>query len=125
MTANALKLLPGAGPPLPAEAPQPASPVPPIGFDAILVELHRAVELLSRLGQPTTIEALAVGREQIAHLFSISKATVDRWDSSGLLGPVGTKKSGRKLWSLAELKDWAARGMPSRKEWLAMRNARK
>jgi hypothetical protein len=125
MTANALKLLPEAGPRLPAEAPQPASPVPPIGIDVILAELQRAVELLSRLGHPDTTEPLAVGREQIAHLFSVSKATVDRWDSGGLLGPVGTKKSGRKLWCLAELKDWAAHGMPTRKEWLAMKNARK
>jgi hypothetical protein len=54
-------------------------------------------------------------------LLSIGVATLDRWDSSGLLGPTGVKKSGRKLWALAELREWVAAGMPSRKEWQARR----
>jgi hypothetical protein len=71
--------------------------------------------------EATPIEPLAVGREQVAALLSIGVATLDRWDSSGLLGPVGVRKAGRKLWSLAELREWVASGMPSRKEWLARR----
>src|SRR5262249_40113515 len=69
-----------------------------------------------------TLEPLAGGREQGAQPFSVSRATWDRWDASGLLGPVGTKKAGRKPWILSELREWAAAGMPCRKEWLA-RNA--
>jgi hypothetical protein len=72
----------------------------------------------------TTLEPIAVGRAQGAKLFSVSRATWDRWDSSGLLGPVGTKKAGRKLWVLAELREWAATGMPCRKEWLALRSVK-
>jgi hypothetical protein len=80
-------------------------------------ENHRS----RREDQP--LEPLAVGREQVAALLSIGVATLDRWDSGGLLGPVGVKKAGRKLWSLAELRDWVACGLPSRREWLARRAA--
>jgi hypothetical protein len=67
------------------------------------------------------LEPLAVGREQVATLLSIGVATLDRWDAAGLLGPVGAKKAGRKLWALAELREWVQAGMPGRKEWLARR----
>jgi hypothetical protein len=70
-----------------------------------------------------SLEPLAVGREQVAALLSIGVATLDRWDAAGLLGPVGAKKAGRKLWSLAELRDWVQAGMPGRQEWLARRAA--
>jgi hypothetical protein len=69
------------------------------------------------------LEPLAVGREQVAALLSIGVATLDRWDAAGLLGPVGAKKGGRKLWSLAELREWVQAAMPCRKEWLARRAA--
>jgi hypothetical protein len=69
------------------------------------------------------LEPLAVGRGQVAALFSVSLPTLDRWDASGQLGPVGVRKNGRKLWILKELKAWAAAGMPCRKDWLAMRSA--
>jgi hypothetical protein len=82
---------------------------------------HPAPERSASLA--VSLEPLAVRREQGAALFSIGIATWDRWDSSGLLGPVGNKKSGVKLWSLAELREWAAAGMPCRKEWLARRAA--
>ena len=72
---------------------------------------------------PPGLEPLAVGREQVAALLSIGLATLDRWDCAGLLGPVGIKKAGRKLWVLAELREWAAAGMPGRREWLARRAA--
>jgi hypothetical protein len=69
------------------------------------------------------LEPLAVRREQAAALFSVGVATWDRWDSSGVLGPAGVKRAGVKLWSLAELKEWLAAGMPGRKEWQARRKA--
>ncbi len=81
------------------------------------------VEQLRARPEATTLEPLAVGREQVATLLSIGVATLDRWDAASLLGPVGAKKGGRKLWSLAELREWVASGMPARKEWLARRAA--
>ena len=71
----------------------------------------------------TPVEPLTVGRKQAAQLFSIGIATFDRWDASGQLGPVGIRKSGRKLWVLTELREWTASGMPCRKEWLARKAA--
>jgi hypothetical protein len=90
--------------------------------------LHEAapaatLEQLRARPEVGALEPLAVRREQGAALFSIGIATWDRWDSSGLLGPVATKKAGVKLWSLAELREWASAGMPCRKEWLARRTA--
>jgi hypothetical protein len=73
----------------------------------------------------TALEPLAVGREQVASLFSISLATLARWDASGQLGPMGIRKNGRKLWLLAELRQWTTLGMPERKEWLALKQAGK
>jgi hypothetical protein len=71
----------------------------------------------------SAVEPLAVGRKQAAQLFSVGLATWDRWDASGQLGPLGIRKNGRKLWILAELREWAAAGMPCRKEWLARKAA--
>jgi hypothetical protein len=82
-----------------------------------------SIERLRTRPEAPTLEPLAVGREQLAALLTIGVATLDRWDAAGLLGPLGVRKAGRKLWSLAELRDWAAAGMPCRKEWLARRAA--
>jgi hypothetical protein len=87
--------------------------------------LSQAVNRHSVTQPVGTIEPLTVGREQGAKLFSVSRATWDRWDSSGLLGPVGMKKAGRKLWLLSELREWAASRMPCRKEWLAIQAAKR
>jgi hypothetical protein len=62
-----------------------------------------------------------VRREQAAELLGVAIATFDRWDSSGVLGPVGIKRGNIKLWLLSELREWAAAGMPPRKEWLGRR----
>ncbi|HWY86028.1 MAG TPA: hypothetical protein VNX28_04855 [Gemmataceae bacterium] len=67
-----------------------------------------------------TIELLLVDARQAAVLLSISIATFWRWESSGELGPPGTKKVGRRLWALAELRDWVGAGMPRRETWLAL-----
>jgi predicted DNA-binding transcriptional regulator AlpA len=70
-----------------------------------------------------TLEPLLVGREQVAALLSISLPTLDRWDSSGRLGPAGVRMGGRKLWLLSELREWAAARMPCRREWQTRRAA--
>jgi hypothetical protein len=69
------------------------------------------------------LEPIAVRRDQAAALFSVGVATWDRWNSSGVVGPVPVKRGGVLLWNLAELREWGAAGMPGRKEWLARRAA--
>jgi hypothetical protein len=107
-----LKLHPDASTPYgDASSAEPAAPNGPVAVHAT--------------AHSPALEPLAVGREQGAALFSVSRATWDRWDAGGQLGPVGVRKNGRKLWLLSELREWAAAGMPCRKEWLAMRQAGK
>jgi hypothetical protein len=92
-----------------------------------VLSIHDAphAERLTPHLEALALEPLAVGRDQVAALLSIGVATLDRWDNAGILGPVGVKKGGRKLWALAELREWAAAGMPCRKEWVARRAADK
>jgi hypothetical protein len=68
-------------------------------------------------------ESLAVGPEQAAALFGVSGATWDCWDAAGLLGPIGVRMAGLRLWPLMELREWAAAGMPRRREWLALKES--
>jgi hypothetical protein len=77
------------------------------------------------LGQAGNLEPLTVGRGQLAKLLSVHESTLDRWDQLGILGPVGVKKSGRKLWSLDEIRQWVASGMPCRDKWQAIRELKK
>ena len=91
---------------IPLHAPDPAAPT---------------IQGLRARPDAVGIEPIMVRREQGSELFSVGIATWDRWDSSGVLGPVGVKRGGVKLWNLAELKEWAAAGMPGRKEWQASR----
>ena len=69
---------------------------------------------------PVALEPLAVGIKDLARLLGISVATLERWNDSGELGPAGIKKGGRRLWPLAEVREWVAAGMPRRETWLAM-----
>lgn len=43
-------------------------------------------------------------------------STFDRADAAGLV-PAGRKVGGCKLWSVAELRSWAAHGCPPRADW--------
>lgn len=70
------------------------------------------------------VEPLLVGAKALARMLAISEATLWRWDASGELGPTGAKKRGRRLWAIAEVKDWVNSGMPERDEWLARRSGR-
>ena len=70
---------------------------------------------------PPALEPLAVGARDLARILGISEATLWRWDAGGELGPGGVKKRGRRLWCVAEVKEWVAAGMPSRDAWLALK----
>jgi len=67
----------------------------------------------------TGLEPLNVGTKELARLLAISVATLERWNDSGELGPAGIKKGGRRLWPLAEVKEWVNAGMPRREFWAA------
>src|SRR5437764_2006437 len=64
-----------------------------------------------------TLEPSLVGPRTAAAILSISLATFWRWDASGALGPRGVKKLGKRLFLLAELREWCAAGCPDRAEW--------
>jgi len=66
------------------------------------------------------LEPLLVGAKDLARMLGISVATFWRWDSGGALGPAGVRKFGRRLWSIAEIKEWIAAGMPDRETWRAL-----
>lgn len=57
-----------------------------------------------------------VRRRGAAALCGMGVSTFDRADAAGLV-PVARKVGGCKLWSVAELREWAARGCPPRAEW--------
>jgi hypothetical protein len=69
------------------------------------------------------LEPIAVGRKDAARLFGIGVATWDRWEAAGLVGPAAIVRGGRKLYVLAELRAWAAAGMPDRAGWQARQAA--
>jgi predicted DNA-binding transcriptional regulator AlpA len=62
-------------------------------------------------------EPLAVDIRYLSHLLSTSVATLWRWDASGTLGPQGIKRGGKKLFRLAEVREWVSQGMPDRRTW--------
>src|SRR4051812_44814862 len=112
-------ILNGDGHATAAEAPSPAP-----GLEALVGELRRLIATLE-CPPHAAMEPLAIGREEFARLLGVSVATLDRWESAGLVGPVGVKKNGRRLYALDEAKSWVLAGMPARKEWTARKGARK
>jgi hypothetical protein len=69
------------------------------------------------------LEPLAIGIKDLARLLGVSAATVERRDAAGLLGPVGIKWGGRKLWKLSEIRRWVESDMVDRQTWLALNGA--
>lgn len=65
------------------------------------------------------LRAVLVRRSQAAEVCGLGTSTFDRHDAAGLV-PAGRKVGGCKLWSIAELKAWAAHGCPQRAEWAAV-----
>jgi hypothetical protein len=72
----------------------------------------------------SALEPLLIGSKDLARILAISVPTLERWNNSGELGPPGIKKGGRRLWPLAEVKEWVGQGMPRRETWMAMNRAR-
>lgn len=73
---------------------------------------------------PVSAEPILAGRKTVARILDVSVATVTRWDAAGKM-PAARRIGGRRLWSVRELKEWAARPKPSgelmtREEWQAM-----
>jgi hypothetical protein len=68
------------------------------------------------------LEPFLVGAKDLARLLAISEATLLRWDAAGELGPLGVKKLGRRLWAVAEVREWVSAGMPTREKWLALKS---
>jgi hypothetical protein len=86
-------------------------------------KIVKSAGLTPGLEQPASslaFEPLIATTEELARLLRISVATLDRWRDSGRLGPAGNKIGGRRLWSLAEIREWIAAGMPPRETWLAL-----
>ena len=86
------------------EPPAAANQLPAIG----------AVAPVHTLAGP--IEPLLVNPREAAAMLGLSMATFWRWHASGEL-PRGIKKSGKRLFSVAELRAFVEAGMPARAEW--------
>ena len=57
-----------------------------------------------------------VRRPQAAALCGLGLSTFDRHDAAGLI-PAARFIGGAKVWSVAELRAWAAHGCPDRETW--------
>lgn len=66
--------------------------------------------------RPRKPRPVLVRRREAAALCGMGTSTFDRADAAGLI-PAARKVGGCKLWSVAELRAWAARGCPPRAEW--------
>jgi predicted DNA-binding transcriptional regulator AlpA len=74
-----------------------------------------------RLSQPPRrrLPPALVRRPQAAALCGLGASTFDRHDAAGLV-PAARFIGGCKVWSVSELKAWAAHGCPPRAEWAAI-----
>ena len=60
-----------------------------------------------------------IRRPQAAAMCGLGLSTFDRHDAAGLV-PAARFLGGAKVWSVAELREWARCGCPARSEWLAI-----
>ncbi len=67
-------------------------------------------------------EPLAVGAREAAALVGVSLRTWRTLDASGGI-PEPVRIGRRRLWSMAELRAWAAAGCPPRVRWAVLREA--
>ena len=63
------------------------------------------------------VEPLAVDAKQAADLLGLARSTFYKMQEAGRIGPQGIHFSRCVRFSLAELRAWAAAGMPPRHEW--------
>ncbi len=67
-----------------------------------------------------TDNLILVSAEKAARLLDISKRHFLSLESSGQVGPVAVKLGARRLYSVDELRAWAAAKCPTRAVWLDM-----
>ena len=70
------------------------------------------------------VEPLAVDTKQAATLLGLSRAMFYKMAEAGRIGPRGVRLGKCVRFPLAELRAWAAAGMPPRHEWERMTNDR-
>ncbi|MBI1338079.1 MAG: helix-turn-helix domain-containing protein [Phycisphaera sp.] len=68
------------------------------------------------------IEPLAVDVTQAAALIGVSRSAFYKLVSAGRIGPRGVQLGKHVRYPLAELREWAAAGMPPRHEWAGRRD---
>jgi predicted DNA-binding transcriptional regulator AlpA len=67
---------------------------------------------------------LAYSSDGLAKRLSVSRRTVERWNSAGKL-PRPIRLGGRLLrWIASEIRDWVLAGMPHRDEWERIKKER-
>ena len=64
------------------------------------------------------LEPLAVDAENASALLGMSRSMFYKMNESGQIGPMGRRFGKCVRWSVAELRAWAAAGMPPRHEWV-------
>ena len=69
------------------------------------------------LTTPKAIEPIAVSPEQAAALLGLSRSMFYKQLEAGHIGPAGVRLGKCIRFPLAELRAWAAAGMPPRHEW--------
>ena len=79
-------------------------------------EEKSTVAVTPRRTRRRRIPPTLVRRHGAAALCSMGLSTFDRADAAGLV-PAARRVGGCKLWSVAELRAWAARGCHDRQTW--------
>lgn len=72
---------------------------------------------------PSAPPSWLVGVAEAARLCGVSRATWDRLEAAGRVGPAPVRLGGRVLYRRAELEEWTAAGCPDRRTWAALRAA--
>jgi len=67
---------------------------------------------------------LLLSAGQTASLLGIGRTTLYGMSSSGALGPMPIRLSGRVLWRRDELAEWVSCGCPNRERWQIMRGGK-
>ena len=68
------------------------------------------------------MEPLAVDSGQAARLLGLSRSMFYKMAEAGHIGPMGRRLGKCVRYSVAELRAWAAAGMPPRHEWVSMKD---
>jgi len=74
--------------------------------------------------QAPALEPLAVDAKAAARLCGVSRALWYSMDSAAQI-PAGVRLARRRVWPLAELREWLAAGCPSRDRWQTIRGVRR